>query len=30
LIPGGGWEFFSSSPRPPERLWYPFSLLSNG
>jgi hypothetical protein len=26
--PGGGWEFFSSSPRP-ERLWGPPSLLSN-
>jgi hypothetical protein len=28
-IPGGGWEFFSSPPRP-ERLWGPASLLSNG
>jgi hypothetical protein len=28
-IPGGGWEFFSSPPRP-ERLWDPLSLLSNG
>jgi hypothetical protein len=28
-IPGGGWEFFSSLPRP-ERLWGPPSLLSNG
>jgi hypothetical protein len=28
-IPGGGWEFFSSPPRP-ERLWGPPSLLSNG
>jgi hypothetical protein len=28
-IPGGGWEFFPSSPRP-ERLWDPTSLLSNG
>jgi hypothetical protein len=26
---GGGWEFFSSPPRP-ERLWSPPSLLSNG
>jgi hypothetical protein len=26
---GGGWEFFSSPPRP-ERLWGPPSLLSNG
>jgi hypothetical protein len=25
----GGWEFFSSPPRP-ERLWGPPSLLSNG
>jgi hypothetical protein len=28
-IPGGGWEFLSS-PRRPERLWGPLSLLSNG
>jgi hypothetical protein len=28
-IPGGGWEFFSSSPRP-YRLWGSPSLLSNG
>jgi hypothetical protein len=28
-IPSGGWEFFSSPPRP-ERLWGPPSLLSNG
>jgi len=28
-IPGGGWEFFSSPPRP-EQLWDPVSLLSNG
>jgi hypothetical protein len=28
-ISGGGWEFFSSPPRP-ERLWGPLSLLSNG
>jgi hypothetical protein len=28
-IPGGGWEFFSSPPRP-ERLWGRPSLLSNG
>jgi hypothetical protein len=28
-IPGRGWEFFSSPPRP-ERLWGPPSLLSNG
>jgi len=28
-IPGGGWEFFSSIPRP-DRLWGPLSLLSNG
>jgi hypothetical protein len=28
-IPGGGWEFFSSTPRP-ERLWGPPNLLSNG
>jgi hypothetical protein len=28
-IPGGGWEFFSSSQRP-ERLWGLLSLLSNG
>jgi hypothetical protein len=28
-IPGGGWEFFSSTPRP-ERLWCPPSLLTNG
>jgi len=27
-IPVGGWEFFSSPPRP-ERLWGPSSLLSN-
>jgi hypothetical protein len=26
---GGGWGFFSSSPRP-ERLWGPPSLISNG
>jgi hypothetical protein len=26
-IPGGGWEIFSSPPRP-ERLWGPSSLLS--
>jgi hypothetical protein len=26
---GGGWEFFSSPPRP-DRLWGPPSLLSNG
>jgi hypothetical protein len=25
----GGWEFFSSPPRP-ERLWSPHSLLYNG
>jgi hypothetical protein len=25
---GGGWEFFSSPPRP-ERLWGPLSLLFN-
>jgi len=29
LIPGRGWEFFSSPPRP-ERLWGPPTLLSNG
>jgi hypothetical protein len=29
MLGGGGWEFFSSPPRP-ERLWGPFSLLSNG
>jgi len=28
-IPGGGWEFLSSPPRP-ERLLGPPSLLSNG
>jgi hypothetical protein len=28
-IPGGGWEFFSSTPWP-ERFWVPLSLLSNG
>jgi hypothetical protein len=28
-IPGRGREFFSSPP-PPERLWIPSSLLSNG
>jgi hypothetical protein len=28
-FPGGGWEFFSSLPRP-EWLWGPPSLLSNG
>jgi hypothetical protein len=28
-IPGGGWEFFSSTPRP-DRLWGPPSLLSYG
>jgi hypothetical protein len=28
-FPAGGWEFFSSPPRP-ERLWGPSSLLSNG
>jgi hypothetical protein len=28
-ISGGGWEFFSSPPRP-ERLWGPPSLLFNG
>jgi hypothetical protein len=28
-IPGGGWEFFSSTPCP-NRLWGPPSLLSNG
>jgi hypothetical protein len=28
-IPGRGWEFFSSLPRP-ERLWGSPSLLSNG
>jgi hypothetical protein len=28
-FPAGGWEFFSSPP-PPERLWGPPSLLSNG
>jgi len=28
-IPGGGWVFFSSPPRP-ERLWGPPSLLSEG
>jgi len=28
LIPGGGWEFFSSTARP-DRLWDPPSLLSN-
>jgi hypothetical protein len=28
-IPGGGYEFFSSTPCP-DRLWGPPSLLSNG
>jgi hypothetical protein len=28
-IPGGGWEFFSSTPRP-DRLFGPPSLLFNG
>jgi hypothetical protein len=28
-ILSGGWEFFSSPPRP-EQLWGPSSLLSNG
>jgi hypothetical protein len=28
-FPAGGWELFSSPPRP-ERLWGPPSLLSNG
>jgi hypothetical protein len=28
-IPGGGWEFFSSPPRP-EWFWSPPSLLYNG
>jgi hypothetical protein len=28
-IPGGGWEFFSSPPRP-DRLWGPPILLSSG
>jgi hypothetical protein len=28
-FPGGGWEFFSSPPRP-ERLWVPPNLLSTG
>jgi hypothetical protein len=28
-FPTGGWEFFSSPPRP-ERLWAPPSLLPNG
>jgi len=28
-IAGGGWEFFSSTPRP-HRLWDPPNLLSNG
>jgi hypothetical protein len=28
-FPGGGWEFFSSPPLCPERLWGPPSLLSN-
>jgi hypothetical protein len=27
--PEGGWEFFTSPPRP-EQLWCPPSLLSNG
>jgi len=27
-IPGRGWFFFSSTPRP-DRLWGPPSLLSN-
>jgi hypothetical protein len=27
-IPGGGWEFFSSTPRP-DRLWSPPTFLSN-
>jgi hypothetical protein len=29
IINGGGWEFFSSSPRP-DRLCVSASLLSNG
>jgi hypothetical protein len=29
LIPGGGWEFFSSPPRS-DRVWGTPSLLSNG
>jgi hypothetical protein len=29
-IPGTGWEFFSSPPLCPERLWGPPSLQSNG
>jgi hypothetical protein len=29
IHPGGGWEFFSSPPRP-EQLWSPASPLSNG
>jgi hypothetical protein len=28
-IPGGGWEFFSSTPCP-DRFWGPPSLISNG
>jgi len=28
-IPGGGWEFFSSTPFP-ERTWGPPSLVSSG
>jgi hypothetical protein len=28
LIPGGGWVFFSSPPRP-DRLWGPPSFLYN-
>jgi len=28
-IPGGGWEFFSSTPCP-DRLWDSPSLLPNG
>jgi hypothetical protein len=29
LIPGRGWEFFSSPPRP-DRFWGPSSFPSNG
>jgi hypothetical protein len=29
-IAGGSWEFFSSPPLCPERLWGPPNLLSNG